>query len=127
MGPLTNHVSDTRASKQSQQQIDNPLREYMETMQKFKDQMKDTPDLLMDKINSLVLRSEYARSSAIATTTITNFSTESMRYVPHYGSSNSLPFAPDLLATASVAVTVARSKQPNKNAVREIIPLHQQQ
>lgn len=98
----------------------------METMQKFKDQMKDTPDLLMDKINSLVLRSEYSRSSAIATTTITNFSTESMRYVPHYGSSNSLPFAPDLLATAAAAA-VARSKQPNKNAVREIIPLHQQQ
>lgn len=36
----------------------NPLREYMETMQKFKDQFKDTPDLLLDKINSLIMKND---------------------------------------------------------------------
>ncbi|EAR87667.1 Serine/Threonine kinase (macronuclear) [Tetrahymena thermophila SB210] len=36
----------------------NPLREYIDTMQKFKDQFKEVPDLLMDKINQLILKNE---------------------------------------------------------------------
>lgn len=42
----------------------NPLREYIETMQKFKEQFKEVPDLLMDKINQLILKSDKNHSAS---------------------------------------------------------------